>query len=125
MFRYRTVFTIACLIAALTGLTYIATLAADDQAAPTAATDSTTVEGKFLAIRTNRALDDTGVFICKVVVRSIGDEKFLVGEGYDVEGEWKAPEGVLSWVSVKHIETILVSDTLEQMKKQYEQPEEK
>jgi hypothetical protein len=123
MFRNRIALASGGLVAAFALATYVATQAADDKPAPDAAIDATTVEGKVLAIVPSRAMEQVTIAIHKVRLQTVGGKTFLVGQQYTIP-EFKPIDGAVEWVSIEHIESMLVCDTLEQMEKVIEAEEE-
>jgi hypothetical protein len=80
--------------------------------------------GKYLVIRMDRTLERSAAYLANADIQRIGDETFLVGKGFALRPEWKGYENQVIWISAKHIEQMYTFDSVDDVNKMYEKPQE-
>jgi hypothetical protein len=77
------------------------------------------LDGKWLAVDLDRALDRHATWLHNANVRSIGGEPFVVGTAFSMNDEGKAEDHITMCIALRHIEQIYVFENLEDLKKIY------
>ena len=111
----------ASVLALIAGIAILGARAADN--ADTRGFDQSAIQGKFLAIAVSGSEESTGIFISDARVQMLGSEAFLVGTGFSLDDDWKLPVPVSSWAPIGRIESMLVFESRDDVKKFYESQE--
>ena len=93
------------------------------QGSPAGQGSAAELEGRYLAIETDRALDDHSTWLKNAHVQTIGGEPYLSGKSFTVTKDGKEDVGITVFVSMHHIEQIYVYESLDEVKKSYEDTE--
>jgi len=119
-------FGISALVLLIACLSFVSwsSRAADTSKSAAVASDDKTFESKYIGITMNRPFDkDGGGWLCEVRIQALAGQSFLVGKWYDPES--KPSEGTTLWIPLDKVERITVCNTPEEVKKLYDEPDEK
>jgi hypothetical protein len=93
---------------------------AGEPATNVAEVEGKNLEGKFLGVDLDRALDRHASWLHNAHVQMVGGEPFLIGTAFSMTDEGKAEDHLAMYVALRHIEQIYIFETLDELKKIYE-----
>jgi hypothetical protein len=93
---------------------------AGEPATNAAEVEGKNLEGKFLGVDLDRALDRHASWLHNAHVQTIGGEPFLIGTAFSITDEGKIEDHLALYVALRHVEQIYAFGTVDELKKIYQ-----